>query len=160
MPTIPQDIVMYILIAFAVIFLVLVIWVMRLEKKLSILSRGRKGENIEQVFKSFEEEMQSFSAFQGNMEQYLKGVEKRLRKSIQGLGHVHFNAFQGLDSGGRNSFATALLNEHGDGIVLSTIHSRDRVNVFAKEIKQFKALVSLTTEESEALTQAQESCKV
>jgi hypothetical protein len=73
---------------------------------------------------------------------------------------LSFKAFQGLDSGGHQSFASAFLDENGNGLIISTLHSRDRVNVFAKEIKQFSAAVSLTEEEKTALTQAKESCKL
>jgi hypothetical protein len=47
-----------------------------------------------------------------------------------------FKAFDGMKSGGTNSFSLALLNEEGDGVILSTLHSRERVNVYSKEIKE------------------------
>jgi hypothetical protein len=49
------------------------------------------------------------------------------------------------------------LNEKGDGAILSTLHSRDRVNVYSKEIQGFKSPVMLTEEEVQALTKAQNS---
>jgi hypothetical protein len=142
MPTIPQEALLYIIIALAAVCLGFVFWIARLEKRIRTLSRGRTGENLEQVIK------------------YLTTVERRLRRSIQGLSHVSFNAFQGLDSGGRQSFAAAFTDEHGNGIILSTLHARDRVNVFAKEVKQWNPTLQLTEEEARALTQAKESCKL
>lgn len=160
MLTIPQDVLFYILLCLGAVVIGLTVWIVRLEQKLKALSRGRTGENLDQVIRSFEKDIQALASFRGNTEKYLHSVERRLKRSVQGVAHVSFNAFQGLDSGGRQSFATAILDELGNGVILSTLHARDRVNVFAKEIKQFSATLPLTAEEQDALTRAQESCKL
>lgn len=158
--TISQDAVIYIIVGLLVVISGLIIWIVRIESKLKTLTRGQNGFNIESTLKSIEADLNTLFAFKGDIEKYLKTVEMRLRKSIQGLSTVSFKAFQGLDSGGHQSFASAFLDENGNGLIISTLHSRDRVNVFAKEIKQFNASVSLTEEEKKALTQARESCKL
>lgn len=157
---ISQDVALYIVLCLVLLVIGLIAWVLHLERRIRTLSRGHTGENLAQVIHSFEKDIQRLATFQGNTERYLHSVEKRLRRSLQGVSHVSFSAFQGLDSGGRQSFATALLDEMGNGIILSTLHARDRVNVFAKEVKQFSAILPLTTEEQDALTRAQESCKL
>jgi hypothetical protein len=160
MSTIPQETFLYIAIVCGVLIIVLIGWIIRLEQKIRSLSRGRNGENIDQVIRSFEKDIATLGTFKMDTEKYLTSVERRLRRSIQGVGHKHFNAFQGLDSGGRQSFATAILDEMGNGVIFSTLHSRDRVNVFAKEITTFNSAVTLTEEEQAALTRAKESCKL
>lgn len=160
MPTIPQELFLYIAIFCGVLILILIGWIIRLEQKIRSLSRGRSGENLDQVIRSFEKDIATLGTFKSETEKYLTTVERRLRRSIQGIGHKHFNAFQGLDSGGRQSFATAILDETGNGVIFSTLHSRDRVNVFAKEISAFASAVTLTEEEQAALTRAKESCKL
>lgn len=160
MPTIPQEYLVYTLLVLLAVLIVLGIQVIQLSGKVKALSRGRKGENIEQAFKSFEQELTSLQGFRADMEKYLQLVEKRLRRSTQGVATVTFNAFEGLDSGGRQSFATAFLDENGNGLILSTLHARERVNVFAKKVEKFKPVVSLSDEEQNALTQATESCKL
>lgn len=160
MSTIPQELVLYIIIGCGVLIIALIGWIIRLEHKLHTLSRGRTGENLDQIIRSFEKDISTLATFKHDTERYLTLVERRLRRSVQGIGHKHFNAFQGLDSGGRQSFATAIIDETGNGVIFSTIHARDRVNVFAKEIQQFSSAVSLTEEEQAALTRAKESCKL
>jgi hypothetical protein len=88
---------------------------------------------------------------------HLKILDKKINVSPRGLGLIMFKAFDGMKSGGTNSFSLALINEKGDGAILSTLHSRERVNVYSKEIKGFKATVMLTEEEEQALTKAQNS---
>lgn len=160
MPTIPQEILVYTIIALVIIVIVLIVFVTRLEIRLKRLSQGNRKFNLEDAIKSLENNIGGLENFRTDIEKYLISVEKRLKKSIQGVSNINFSAFQGLDSGGNQSFANAFLNEEGDGIILSTIHSRDRVNVFAKKIKNSKCELSLTDEEKEALTQAIESCKL
>ncbi|MFT5180126.1 MAG: hypothetical protein ACI9GH_000571 [Candidatus Paceibacteria bacterium] len=139
------------------ISLLLGFWIYKLEERLKKLTRGNKYESIEKTLGSIEEDLQKFGVFKKDIEEYLKNVEKRLGRSIQGVHIESFNAFNGLDSGGQ-SFATALLNENGDGVIISTLHSRDRVNIFSKQIKNFKSDTKLTEEEELALTKARKSC--
>ncbi|MGH7249434.1 MAG: DUF4446 family protein, partial [Minisyncoccia bacterium] len=52
------------------------------------------------------------------------------------------------------SFAIGMMNEDGDGLVLSSLYSRERMSIFAKPIKRGKSEYELTAEEKEALNKA------
>lgn len=156
MPLTPEFIIIYIL---SIVSLILIIWLVKLEMRFKALTRGKKI-SIEDAIGLIENDMKNFKSFKGDLEAYLKKVETRLSKSIQGVETVNYSAFEGLDSGGRQSFATTLLNEKGDGIIISTLHSRDRVNVFGKEVLNFKPLLKLSDEEQASLTKAIKSCKL
>src|SRR6185369_3846142 len=77
----------------------------------------------------------------------IDAIELRLKKSIRGVETIRFNPFK--DSGGNHSFATALISEEGDGVVISSLYARDRVNIFAKPIKKHVSDFELTGEEQE-----------
>ena len=47
-----------------------------------------------------------------------------------------------------------MLNEDGDGVVLSSLYSRERMSIFAKPILNRKSVYELTSEEKEALEKA------
>jgi hypothetical protein len=47
-----------------------------------------------------------------------------------------------------------MLNEEGDGLVMSSLYSRERMSIFAKPIKAGKSTYELTAEEKEALEKA------
>lgn len=158
--TIPQDAVIYIVAGMLVVISGLIVWIIKIESKLKTLTRGQSGFDIGKTLKSIEADLNNLFLSKDQIEKYLKTVEVRLKRSVQGLSTINFKAFQGLDSGGHQSFATAFLDENGNGLIISTLHSRDRVNVFAKEIKQFNSALTLTEEEKQALTQAKESCKL
>jgi hypothetical protein len=86
---------------------------------------------------------------QDELEARMAVVEGLQRRSFQRVGLVRFNPFE--DTGGNQSFAIALLDEGGDGFVLSSLHARAGTRVYAKTIAGGKAEASLSKEEQEAL---------
>jgi hypothetical protein len=114
------------------------------------------GTSIEQVVK----DMKSLDVFRRDLEEYLRSVETRLKTSFRGMHTIRFNPFQGDGSGGFQSFATAFVNEDGTGVIISSLHARDRMSVFAKPVSKFASELTLTEEEQEALSKAKESCKL
>lgn len=158
-PELNTDIILYICIGLAIVFVAILIWNIRLELKVRRLMRGKNGRSLEGAFTAMQSELDSFDKFRVEIEEYLANVEKRVSTSMRGFSNVTFNAFKGMDSGGK-SFATAIINEKGDGIIISSLHSRDRVSIFTKEITNYQAKVELSEEEEKALTNAKESCKV
>jgi hypothetical protein len=154
-----SDINLYLIITFIVLIILLVVWIVRLEVRMKRLMRGKSGLTLENSFADMQKDIDTLIKFRGDLEKYLKTIEKRVSKSIQGVHNLNFNAFKGMESGGK-SFATAFLNENGDGIVLSSLHARDRVSIFAKQIKNFKPEMELSEEENLALTKAQEYCNL
>lgn len=152
-----QDIFIYIFIGIIIILTAIII---RLEIRINRLMKGRSAKSLEDIFNMLIVDVKDLQNFRSDIEKYMSNVEKRLRRSVQNVQNIHFKAFEGLDSGGSQSFATAFINENGDGVVLSTLHARDRVNVFSKPIINFTSKLSLTKEEQDALTRAKESCKV
>lgn len=82
----------------------------------------------------------------------LENVDKRLAGAVRGVAVERFDPYQG--AGGQQSFTTAFVNEKGDGIVVSGIHSRDGVRVYAKPVNAFKSERELSEEESRAIESA------
>ncbi|MDE1874509.1 MAG: DUF4446 family protein [Patescibacteria group bacterium] len=99
--------------------------------------------------------IKDLTEFRADMEDYLKTVEKRLRRANQATETIRFNAF----GGGGQSFATAFVNEEGDGAILSSLYARDRVSVFAKPLARFDSEFELTDEERRAISLAKTKLK-
>jgi hypothetical protein len=72
-----------------------------------------------------------------------------LRETLQHLAMVRYDAFG--DTGGKLSWSLALLDDKGDGVVLTSINSRADARTYAKEIKSFTSESKLSPEEEEAL---------
>jgi len=72
--------------------------------------------------------------------------------AISRIGLIRFDAF--ADTGGAQSFALALVDDDGDGIVLTSLHSRPTTRVFIKAIRRGVADAPLSAEETRALQDA------
>lgn len=112
--------------------------------------------NIGDSLTSVSSNLNELQAFKSELESYLATVEKRLKKSVQSVHTVRFNPFKGNGGGGNQSFATAFLTEDGDGVVVSSLYSREHVSVFSKPIKAHASEFELSDEEREALEKAKE----
>lgn len=72
--------------------------------------------------------------------------------SIQHVGLVRFDAFE--DMGGKLSFAAALLDAEGTGIVMCSINGRNETRIYAKPVERGMSQITLSDEESEAIRRA------
>jgi hypothetical protein len=88
----------------------------------------------------------------GSLDQRAGSLETGARRSVQHVGMVRFNPFE--DTGSNQSFALALLDGEANGIILSSLHSRQQTRVYVKEIVAGRCDAPLSTEESEALKRA------
>ena len=72
-----------------------------------------------------------------------------LRETLQHLAVVRYDAFG--DTGGKLSWSMALLDDKGDGVVLTSINSRADARTYAKEVRAFASEAKLSPEEEEAI---------
>ena len=72
-----------------------------------------------------------------------------LRETLQHLAVVRYDAFG--DTGGKLSWSMALLDDKGNGVVLTSINSRADARTYAKEVKAFASDAKLSPEEEEAI---------
>lgn len=154
----PQNL-LYILSGFLLIIVILLILIIRNTIKTKKLMRGKSGASLEDSFNSIQKDLIELQKSKKDIENYLKNVEKRLSTSIRGFENVTFDAFSGMASGGK-SFATAFINEKGDGIIISCLNARDHIRIFSKKITSYKSTVELSEEENNALTKARQSCSL
>jgi Protein of unknown function (DUF4446) len=75
-----------------------------------------------------------------------------LAGAVQHVAVVRYDAFS--DMGGRLSFSAAMLDEHGDGLVLSSINSRSETRTYAKSVHACVGEQTLSPEEEEAVAAA------
>ena len=79
-------------------------------------------------------------------------IDNRLSGTVQRVGLVRYDAFE--DVGGRLSFSCALLNEGGDGVVITSINGRQDTRVYAKSVQGGDSVYNLTEEEAAAIREA------
>ncbi len=79
-------------------------------------------------------------------------IRELARSSIQKFHLVRYDAFE--DMGGRLSFSAALLDDRGDGVVITSINGRTETRTYAKLIRNFTSEHNLSEEEGEAIAGA------
>lgn len=152
--------ILYIICGISIIAIAVLIGiVIQLHLKLKKFLVGSDVKDLNTSLESIHSSIKNIEAFKKEIERYLITAEARMRRSIQSVATVRFNPFKGTGSGGNQSFATAFINEDGDGVVISSLYSRDHVSVFSKPIKANKSDYELSEEETAALAQASKSFK-
>lgn len=76
----------------------------------------------------------------------------QIEGSVRRVGLLRYDAFE--DVGGRLSFSCAMLDEHGTGVVLTSINGRQETRVYAKPVTEGASTYNLSAEEAEAIRQA------
>ena len=140
----------FILVGIAI--LVGIVWAFITEKRLKRFFLGKKAKDLEDTIIALENDISQLKKAKESMEKDIAMMNVKLKKSIRGLNTTRFNPFP--DQGSNQSFAIGMLNEDRDGVVLSSLYSRERMSMFAKPIKNGKSEYELTTEEKEVLEKA------
>jgi len=140
----------FILVGIAI--LVGIVWAFITEKRLKRFFLGKKAKDLEDTIIALENDISQLKKAKESMEKDIAMMNVKLKKSIRGLNTTRFNPFP--DQGSNQSFAIGMLNEEGDGLVISSLYSRERMSIFAKPVKNGKSEYELTTEEKEALEKA------
>jgi hypothetical protein len=78
--------------------------------------------------------------------------EGLIEGAVRRVGLVRYDAFE--DVGGRLSFSCALLDDHGSGVVMTSINGRADTRVYAKPVTEGQSQYNLSLEEEEAIGQA------
>lgn len=78
--------------------------------------------------------------------------DELLGRAVQRVGVVRFNPFP--ESGSDQSFALALLDALGNGVVLSGLYARNETRLFVKPVVRLSSNYALSNEESEAIKRA------
>lgn len=88
----------------------------------------------------------------------LEQVQDKLRNGIDRAELIRFNSFENM--GAELSFALALLNQEGTGVVLTGIHSIEECRVYAKAVEKGECTAKLSQEEKLAIEKACKTIKV
>lgn len=137
-----------------IIFMTVIIRLGRLSRRYKTLMRGVEGKNLEEIVLKNTKTLEQVLFTLNLAENRLNVIEQSSRKSVQKVAIVRFNAFR--DMGGDLSYALALLDSSGSGLVISSIYGRDDARTYAKPVKEGKSSYQLSSEEEEAIKKALE----
>ncbi len=140
---------------FAVLFLlvaVCLIFIVRIELRMKKLFRGSRADTLEDLIADMAKELDTLGSRADDHALNLQTLESGLQKHGRGVKMLRFNPF--ADAGSNQSFAVAIVNKEGDGVVFSSLYSRERMSVFAKPITNGTSDIELTPEERSVVEDA------
>jgi hypothetical protein len=125
----------------------------RLERHYKALTAGAAGGSLEAVLEDHVSQVQQATRRVQELDMLVMRLERNNRTHLQRVGFLRFNPFR--DTGGDQSFALALTDEGGSGVVISSLHSREVTRVYAKPLVAWQTSYQLTEEERAAIKRAQ-----
>jgi len=124
----------------------------RLRRHYQTLLSGVEGGNLEAVLDHHLARVQRVVEQMQRVDRLIWELERAGRRHLQHCGLVRFNPF--AHTGGDQSFAVALTDAEGYGVVISSLHARDSTRVYAKPLAAWESSYPLTEEEKEAIARA------
>jgi hypothetical protein len=121
----------------------------RLQARLEALTRGEDGRSLANVLEAHLEKVLAVARRQDELDAHAAALDGQAGRSVQGVGVVRYNTFE--DTGGNQSFALALLDPAGDGVVLNSLHARNQTRLYARAVRAGATDGPLSAEESEAV---------
>lgn len=116
--------------------------------------RSAKTPDIERLMGLHTKTIEDFVKFKAESTEYMKSLDGRIKKKTAGASTLRFNPFQREGTGGNQSFCSVFADETGDGVVITSMHTRERTNVFAKPLKKWQSEYQLSEEEQKVISQA------
>lgn len=123
-----------------------------LRRRVDSLTRGKDTESMEDIILNFFERIESLEEGEKTTRSDLKDIKENLKVTYQKKGLVKYDAFREMS--GDLSYSLALLDKENNGVLISSMYSREGCYTYAKDIVNGESKINLSEEEAEALKQA------
>lgn len=137
---------------YTVIFILLLVRTNKLQRKLTRLMKGSSAVSIEEMISSYQEKVETAKQNSEMCVDNLKLLNSQIRNCVQKVGVVRFKAFE--DVGSDLSYSVALLDDHNDGVVITSLFGRNISTSYAKPIEKGESKYALSDEEMYAMNKA------
>ncbi len=148
---------LYPLIPIAIAFCLLLIYTTYLHYKIYRFTRGQNALSLESLMKECVDSVAKIEQRNEIISKHALTLDERVSHSLRNAQTLRYKAFDA--NGSNQSFSIALVNEKGNGVVISSLHSRDRMSTFAKPVEKYTSTYDLTEEELSVLSEAKKSHK-
>lgn len=122
---------------------------------LDFMSKLGNGENVEKILSEYLKIVDEIMKKSKNHEEEIIRLENNLKKCVQKVGIVRYNAYG--DTGSDLSFTLALMDSEDNGVVVNGLYSRESSSIFAKPLVKGETKYNLSAEEIQAIDIAKSS---
>jgi hypothetical protein len=122
------------------------------EAQYRALAEGTNGGNLESMLTDHMTQVRNATGRVAELDEFVRRLERASHSHLQRVGFLRFNPFR--DAGGDQSFAVAVTDQDGNGVAISSLHSRDVTRVYGKPLAGWESPYPLTEEEQQAIKKA------
>lgn len=120
------------------------------------LTAGVTKNDLKEILEKLIKSVKDTSARQNNLLKTIDELRREDHFHLQKIGLVRYNPF--AETGGNQSFCLAVMDNEDNGLVISSLHSRDTTRVYAKPVKKGKAAgFEFSQEEMRAIKEAKKN---
>jgi len=124
----------------------------RMRQQYAVLSGDNDEESFVEAVARKQEEVKALRGDVARFVSEMRATQADLTQALRHVSVVRYDAFG--DMGGRMSYSLAMVDDHGNGVVLSTVHARSESRSYIKELRGGMAEVSLSPEEEQVVSEA------
>ncbi len=145
--------------AVVILSTIFTVWIYLLQRRIRTLLGNTNAKDLEETLRDVHTHISKIQKDIRRNEKHLSSLEERVSRSVQGVETIRYNPFKGNGGGGNQSFSTSFIDERGNGVVISSLYSRERMSVYAKAVRDLSSDHTLTEEEKQVLNKASEKIK-
>ena len=111
----------------------LIVWLIRLSHHYNALTSGIDKKTLMSVLEGIQKTLSLHERELSSQKKVMSALGQDSKIHLQRLSLKRFNPFS--DTGGDQSFMLALLDGNKDGVVITSLHSREHTRFYIKEVK-------------------------
>ncbi len=149
-------------VALTILVVVGIVWVLDLQARLRRLQHryenifaAEEDASLVTALENLASRLSETTARTERLVAHSQQIDATLAHAVQSVGLVRFRAFQ--DTGGDQSFALALADGEGNGVVISALYGRGATRIYAKPVQGWLSPRTLSEEEKQALAEARQA---
>lgn len=141
-----------VLILLIILYLVCIVKMKKLRKAYNCFMKGKDMESMEEILMKQFDRIEVLEEADREKRKEINSLKILMQKSYQKAGLVKYDAFREMS--GKLSYALALLDQNDNGVIITSMYSRDGCFSYAKEVIMGESKINLSEEEQEALEKA------
>lgn len=127
----------------------------RLQGRWRLMFEGSKGDNVERMLLTHLRDRMEIEGRLESIDRIVKELDVDMRTAKRHVGLVRYDAFE--EVGGGQSFALAIYDDHGDGVIVTSVVGRNDCRVYTKPLVRGRSERNLSQEEQRAIKEAREA---
>ncbi|WP_342563668.1 DUF4446 family protein [Paenibacillus sp. FSL R7-0345] len=151
------------LIMFAAVIIILILVIMqivqgnrlrRMRRKYEAMMNGNGVEDLEGLLIDLKNQAERLDEGQREHKLMIEAAQNKMRVMKSKVAVKRYNAFG--ERGSDLSFSVAIIDDGGNGVVLTSLHNRENSYIYAKPLENGASQYPLSPEEKEVIAQAQQ----